>query len=210
MARVAWSYFSNDSDYRVEAFTVDRQFASDASLSDLPIVPFDTIEGAYPANEFHLFVAVGFRRLNKDRAEICERARVKGYKLATYFSSKAFNPGRVECGDNCFILENNVLQPFVRIGSNVVLWSGNHIGHDAVVEDHCFISSHVVISGRVCVGQRSFLGVNVSVKQGVTIAPDCLIGAGAVILKDTAPGSVHLVKSTPAMPVPSSQVELFL
>jgi sugar O-acyltransferase (sialic acid O-acetyltransferase NeuD family) len=210
MARVAWSYFSSDSDYRVEAFTVDEQFAREGALLDLPVVPFGTVQSTYPASEFALFVAVGFKRLNKARAEICDRVRAKGYRLATYISSKALNSGGVACGDNCFILENNVLQPFVRIGSNVVLWSGNHIGHDAVVEDHCFISSHVVISGRVRVGERCFLGVNVCVKQGVTIAPDCLIGAGAVILKDTEPGSVHLIKNTPAVPVPSSQVELFL
>ena len=50
-------------------------------------------------------------------------------------------------GDNCFILEDNTVQPFVTIGNNVTLWSGNHIGHDSVIEDDCFISSHVVVSG---------------------------------------------------------------
>ena len=55
-------------------------------------------------------------------------------------------------GDNCFILEDNTVQPFVRIGSNVTLWSGNHIGHDSTIGDHCFISSHVVVSGHVDIG----------------------------------------------------------
>jgi sugar O-acyltransferase (sialic acid O-acetyltransferase NeuD family) len=210
LARIAWSYFSNDSDYRVEAFTVDEQFVGTGSLLNLPVVSFQTVESKYPANECDLFVAIGFKRLNKVRAEVCGRARARGYKLATYISSKALNPGRVECGDNCFILENNVLQPFVRLGRNVVLWSGNHIGHDAVVEDDCFISSHVVLSGRVHVGPRCFIGVNACVKQGVSIGADSLIGAGAVILKNTEPGSVHVVKSTPALAVLSSQMETML
>jgi len=33
----------------------------------------------------------------------------------------------------------------VTIGNNVTLWSGNHIGHDAMIDDHGFITSHVVI-----------------------------------------------------------------
>ena len=37
----------------------------------------------------------------------------------------------------------------VRIGNDVVLWSGNHIGHDSTIGDHCFIASHVVVSGNV-------------------------------------------------------------
>ena len=50
-------------------------------------------------------------------------------------------------GDNCFIFEDNTVQPFVTLGNNLVLWSGNHIGHHSTLRDHCFISSHVVISG---------------------------------------------------------------
>ena len=74
-------------------------------------------------------------------------------------------------GDNCFILEDNTIQPFVTIGNNVTLWSGNHIGHDSVIEDHCFITSHVVVSGHVRVGARSFLGVNATLRNAITIAP---------------------------------------
>lgn len=207
LARVAWSYFSSDSEYQVEAFTLDGQPAPGESLFDLSVVSFDMVEQIYPPNEVSMFVAVGFKRLNKARAEVCARARAKGYRLATYVSSRALNSGKVEFGENCFILENNVIQPFVTVGSNVVLWSGNHIGHDAVVEDDCFISSHVVLSGRVRVGARSFIGVNACVKQGVSIGPDSLIGAGAVILKDTKPGGVHIVKSTPALEILSSQME---
>jgi sugar O-acyltransferase (sialic acid O-acetyltransferase NeuD family) len=209
-ARVAWFYFSNDSDYRVEAFTVDREFLSERSFEELPVVPFENVESLYPPSQYELFVAVGFKKLNRSRAEIYEKAQLKGYRLASYISSRAVNSGRVVCGQNCFILENNVLQPFVRIGSDVVLWSGSHIGHDAVIGDHCFISSHVILSGRVRIGDRCFLGVNVSVKHGVTIAPECLIGAGAVVLKDTARGGVYLIRSTPATPVDSSHVEMFL
>ena len=85
------------------------------------------------------------------------------------------------------------MQPFVRIGNNVTLWSGNHIGHDSTIGDHCFISSHVVVSGHVDGRQQGcFIGVNATLRNSISIAEYTLIGAGALVMKDTAPGSVYL------------------
>jgi sugar O-acyltransferase (sialic acid O-acetyltransferase NeuD family) len=210
MARIAAFYFSHDSGYEVAAFTVHESFIKSPEFEGLPLVPFESVDERYPAAAFEMFIAVGFKRLNKVRADIYRAAKDRGYRLATYLSSKALYYGEVNCGDNCFILEGNVIQPFVKIGNDVVLWSGNHIGHDVVIGDHCFLSSHVVLSGHVEVGEYSFIGVNACAKQGVTIGAGCLIGSGAIILKNTGPGAVHLVKSTPASPVSADQVAALL
>jgi sugar O-acyltransferase (sialic acid O-acetyltransferase NeuD family) len=206
LARIAQFYFSHDSEYEVAAFTVHERFIKSPDFGGLPLVPFESVEERCPTPAFEMFIAVGFKQLNKVRADVYRAAKEKGYGLATYLSSKAVYFGEVNCGDNCFILESNVIQPFVKIGSNVVLWSGNHIGHDVVIEDHCFLSSQIVLSGHVRVGEYSFIGVNACAKQGVTIGPGCLIGSGAVILKDTRPGGVYLVKGTPASAVSADQV----
>ena len=210
LARIAQFYFSRDSEYEVAAFTVHERFVQGEEFGGLPLVAFETVEERYAPDEFEMFVAVGYRQLNRARADVYGAAKKKNYRLATYVSSKAVYFGDVNCGDNCFILEANVIQPFVKIGNNVVLWSGNHIGHDVVIEDHCFVSSHVVLSGHVRVGEHSFLGVNACAKDGVTIGANCLIGPGAVILKDTRPGSAHLVEGTQASAVPAARVARFL
>lgn len=206
-ARVAAIYFSRDSSYELAGFTLDDATAAGGSLLGHPVVPFERALRVFPPEEHDLFVAVGYKRLNQARAEVCSRVKARGYALASFVSSKAVSWGEWSHGEHCFILEQNVIQPFVRIGNDVVLWSGNHIGHDATVGDHCFVSSHVVLSGHVSVGDYCFLGVNSCVRPGVTIGERCLIGAGAVILRDTKPGSVHVVKGTPAAPVPSALVE---
>jgi sugar O-acyltransferase (sialic acid O-acetyltransferase NeuD family) len=164
------------------------------------------VEELYPPQTFEMFVAVGTRQLNKVRAEVYRAAKGKGYRLATYLSSKAVYFGEVHHGDNCFILEGAVIQPFVEIGSNVVVWSGSHIGHDAVIEDHCFLAPHAVLCGFVRVGEYSFIGANACLKHGVAIAPGCLIGASAVILNDTKPGTAHIVKGTQAFALSADQV----
>src|SRR4051812_32618927 len=130
--------------------------------------------------------------MNQARAEKYLAAKALGYELVSYVSSHATVLTRYPHGDNCFILEDNTIQPFVRIGNNVTLWSGNHIGHDSTIDDHCFISSHVVISGHVRVERNCFLGVNATLRNGITVGEHTLVGAGAVIMKSTKPQSVYL------------------
>ena len=125
------------------------------------------------------------------RAEKYRLVKARGFSLARYVSSRAFVARDVPIGDNGFILENNTIQPFARIGNDVTLWSGNHIGHHAVIGDHVFVSSQVVISGGVKVGANCFLGVNATVSNGIELAPGTVLGAGAMILKNTVPDVVY-------------------
>jgi sugar O-acyltransferase (sialic acid O-acetyltransferase NeuD family) len=196
-ARIAAVYLGVDSPHEVVAFTVNKDYVTGESLLDREVVPFEALESRYPPGEFAMFVAIGFSRVNRARAEIYEQAKAKGYRLVSYVNSKADTWGGIEVGDNTFVFEENVIQPFVRIGSNVVLWSGNHIGHDSVIEDHCFIASHAVISGNVTIGEYSFVGVNATFRDGIRVAPRNIIGAGALIMKDTEEGAVHAARGTP-------------
>jgi sugar O-acyltransferase (sialic acid O-acetyltransferase NeuD family) len=155
-----------------------------------------------------MFVAMSYARMNKARAGKYAAARALGYELVSYVSSRCSYLTDHPVGDNCFILEDNTVQPFVRIGNDVTLWSGNHIGHDAVIEDHCFITSHVVISGYVRVGEYSFIGVNATLRNSIEIAPETLIGAGSVIMKSTKPKGVYLPKRAELFAKRSDEIEL--
>tara|TARA_B110000467_G_C18283091_1_gene459861 strand:+ start:172 stop:873 length:702 start_codon:yes stop_codon:yes gene_type:complete len=198
-AEVAYFYLKNDSKYEIVAFTENRKFIKKDKLFDLPIIPFEEIENKYNPSDYQLFIAVVYTKMNRIREKIFNEAKSKGYNLIKYINSKAIIWGEVEIGENCFILENVVIQPFVKIGNNVIIWSGNHIGHHTTINDHCFITSHVVISGNVNVGERCFLGVNSTIRDGITIANDCLVGAGAIILDDTKHKEVY--KSSPTKPL---------
>src|SRR5215216_3253483 len=146
-ARVAHFNFTRDSDHDVVAFTLDRSYRTDERFCEMPLVDFEDVTTLYPPSEFKMFVAIGYSRMNKLRAEKYEAAKKAGYELVNYVSSRCTLLTENPLGDNCFILEDNTIQPFVTIGNNVTLWSGNHIGHHSRIQDHCFISSHVVVSG---------------------------------------------------------------
>jgi sugar O-acyltransferase (sialic acid O-acetyltransferase NeuD family) len=184
-AELAHFYLTHDSPHEVVAFTLDRDYIESESYKDSPVVPFDEVERHYRPDEFKMFIPMSFKKMNHVRADKYYAAKKKGYELISYVSSKATTFPGFECGDNCFILEDNTIQPFVKIGSNVILWSGNHIGHHSMIKDHVMITSHVVISGACTIEPFCFFGVNAAVREETIIAHDTLVGMGVSILKDT-------------------------
>ena len=208
VARLAHLYFTRDSDYDVVAFTVDRAYRTAETFGGLPLIAFEDVSRECPPSSHDMFVAIGYGKMNRGRAAKYAEAKALGYRLATYVSSKCTWLSDEQPGDNCFILEDNTVQPFVKIGSDVTLWSGNHIGHDAVIGDHCFITSHVVISGHAHVGEYCFLGVNATIRNGITIAPETLVGAGSIIMADTDLKSVYVPERTPAFKRTSDRVKI--
>lgn len=207
IAELAHFYFSNDTFVKVAAFTVDSPYLKEPVFCGVPVVAFEEVERVYPSEHFDMFIALSYSGMNRTRAEKFADAKAKGYGLVSYISSKAtVFPGLVT-GENCFILEDNTLQPFVKIGNNVTLWSGNHIGHHSVIEDNCFITSQVVISGGVKVCENCFIGVNATIRDHVTVASNCVIAAGALILKDTQANGVYTAAPAELSRVPSNRLK---
>ena len=208
IARLAHYYFTRDSEHEVAAFTVDQKYIEEDSFLKLPLVAFEDVAKRYPPQHYKMFVAMSYAKMNKLRAEKYYQAKSLGYDLVSYVSSRCSLLTNYSVGDNCFILEDNTIQPFVKIGNDVTLWSGNHIGHDATIDDHCFLASHIVVSGHVHIHPYCFIGVNATLRNSIEIAPETLIGAGAIIMKNTEPKGVYLPQRAELFKKKSDEIEL--
>jgi len=191
IAEMACEYFAYDSPREVAGFCIGAEFITAPTLHDRPVTPLEQMTDLYPPDAYDAFVAIGDSQLNRVRRRLVDHTKALGYGLASYVSSQAFVWRNVTIGENCFILEHNVLQPYTAVGDNVTLWSGNHIGHRSVIEDDVFIASHVVVSGFCRIGARSFIGVNAALAHQVAVAPDNFIAMGAVVTAATEPDSVY-------------------
>lgn len=190
-ANLAYEYFTHDSEYEVVAFSVNKNYIKETTFKGLPVLEFENVENTYSPNEYYAFVAMAGEKLNQNRTKMYVATKNKGYKMASYISSKAFVWHNVQIGENCFILEDNTLQPFTKIGNNVIMWSGNHLGHQSVIKDNCFITSHCVICGFCEIGENCYLGVNSSIADEVRIADNNFISMGASISKNTKPNKMY-------------------
>lgn len=189
-AEVAYECFTHDSPYEVVAFAVEREYLSKASLFGVPVIALEDLPQHFQPGSVHFYAALVYTQLNRLRTRLYQAAKAMGYQPASYISSRASVWRNVEFGEHCFVFEDNTLQPFVKVGNNVVLWSGNHIGHHTRIHDHCFISSHVVVSGFCDIGPSSFLGVNATIANNVTIGADNWLSPSVTVLKDTLPAQL--------------------
>jgi len=182
IATLASFYLQYDSEHSVAAFCVDGTYLKQNKLLGLPVVDFETCLKDFPPTEYKFFAPLYDNRL---RAQKYNEIKQEGYQFISYVSSKATVWSEV--GENCFVMEDNTIQPFVQMGNNIVFWSGNHIGHHSVIRDNIFFSSHVVLSGHCLVNSFCWLGVNSTIRDHVELGEGSFIAMSASVTKNTKP-----------------------
>lgn len=208
-AEITYSFLTHDSPYEVVGFTADRAYLQKNELLGLPLVAFDDIERIFPPDEYQLSIPISYRNMNKLRAEKYYQAKHKGYSLISYISPRAMVwPGLV-VGDNCYILENSIINPYTSIGNNVFIGPGCNLGHHIDIKDHCFIGPSAVILGSTTIEPYCLIGANSTIKDGgITVGREAVVGMGSVITKDIAERQVYLGNPAKLHVVPSNELKL--
>ena len=202
-AELAHYYLEHDSEHEVVAFSVNREYIQEESFRGLPLVAFEDVENVFPPSKYSFFAPMTGRNMNRNREAVYNQVKAKGYQFISYISSHATILDRKVIGENCFILEDNTIQPFTTVGNNVVMWSGNHIGHHGQIKDHVFFTSHVVMSGHCVIESYSFFGVNSTIRDYMTIAQGTLVGMASAVTKDTEEWGIYI--GNPAKKVPGKK-----
>ena len=205
-AKLVHSYLKN-SPHDVVGFTVNARMLKESTFLSLPVTPFENIVELFPPKDFCLFIAMGHTDMNKNRAKIFNESKKLGYELLSYVHPTSTIGEDVTMGENCLILENNVIQPFVTLGDDVIIWSNNVISHDVVIKEHCFIIHQVVISGYVTIEPYCIIAANSTIRNRVTIAKECIIGMGALIMKNTIEKGVYAIGSAQRLPITSDRIK---
>ena len=199
-------YYLRDSEDKVVAFSANESNIDSNELLGLPVVAFENIEEKYSPREFSMFIALAYSDMNKKRAKFFDEAKSKGYELYSYVHPSTKIWDEFEMGENCFILAENIIQPFVKIEDNVLIGSNNLISHNTVIEKNCFLTSNITLGGHITIGANSFVGLSATINQRVKIGKECIIGAGTLITKDVNDKEVYAENSSKKLPQSSSEI----
>lgn len=183
-AKLMLHYFSTDSKYNVVAFCVDKSYLDNETFCNLPLISFEDLETKYPSDRFKAFVAIGYSNM-KARKVMFDKIKSKNYKCVNYISSKAIIDSSFIIGENNVILENTVIEPFVKIENNNIIWSSCNICHDVFIDSHSFIAAQTLIGGFSKIKNNCFIGFNSTIIQNIILENETLVGAKSLILKDT-------------------------
>ena len=199
-------FYLKDSDDQVIAFCANKSKIDKEELLGLPVIAFENIEEKFPPTEFSMFIALAYSEMNKKRTKFFNETKNKGYELYSFVHPSTKIWDEFEMGENCFILANNVIQPFVKIGNNVLIGSNNLISHNTTIGDNCFITSNVTMGGHITMGKNCFVGLSATINQRIKIGDECIIGAGTIITKDINDKEVYAENSSKKLPQSSEHI----
>ena len=100
--------------------------------------------------------------------------------------------GEVIIGDNVYIGANTTIDratiDATIIGDHVKIDNQVHIAHNCKIGANTLVTAGVVLCGGVEIGENSWLAPNCTVHQQVKIGKKCIVGMGAVVLKNVKEG----------------------
>lgn len=194
-AEILSSYIELDSRYRIVAMTVHDQYVDGADNHEIETIALSELKNRYSPEECSVIMAMGYSEVNAARARMFSELGSLGYTIETYVHPDACVYTNHPIGEGSVILPNAVIEPHAQIGCNTMIWCNSTVAHHSIVGNHCWIASGAVLAGETSIEDFSFIGVNVTVVNKVKIAASNIIGAGALITKNTEPESVHLMRS---------------
>lgn len=132
-------------------------------------------------------VAIGS---NVIREKIQRDLTAKGAAISTLIHPNAAIGSDVTIGIGSIIMAGVVINCGTSIGKGCIVNTGATLDHDNHLGDYVHISPGAHLAGTVTVGEKSWLGISSVVINNVAICDNCLLGAGAVAVKDiTEPGT---------------------
>ncbi|EHP40427.1 acyltransferase [Cupriavidus basilensis OR16] len=194
-ASILNSYLRGDSRYEVVGFTVDDEFVAQGGFEGLTTIGLSQLQETFAPESCRVLMAIGYNDLNRVRESLFLRLKGMGYTVETYVHPDACVYTEHPLGEGCVVLPSAVIEPGVRLGANTMVWCNVTLAHHSLVAENCWIASGTVISGQAKVLRNSFVGVNATVVNEVTVGEYNVVGASALISKDTKSHAVHLARS---------------
>ena len=122
---------------------------------------------------------------NKLRVEILNRALGLGYEVPNFIHSTVDISPNVEIGKGVYILLGTHIMPYTKIKNFVMISMGVNVAHHSILHEGTFLSTGVNFGASIIAHKYAYIGISSTIMTGVhELGENCLIGAGAVVIKD--------------------------
>jgi len=137
----------------------------------------------------HFVVAVGH---NGTRRELFQAALDAGLRPVSLVHPTAWLSPDAAVAAGAILFPGAIVSAGTRAGSGLIVNTQGSLDHDNRVGDFVNVSPGAHTGGRVTLEDEVFLGIGVSVLPDVVVGAGAMVGAGAVVVRD-APAGCTLV-----------------
>lgn len=129
---------------------------------------------------------------NKLRVKFLSYAKELGYKTPNYIHpSVEIGPNVTIGNEGIYILPRTIIMPWCQINNYVMISTGTIVSHHSHLEEGCFLSFGVNFGASIVAHKYVYCGISSTIMTGIKeLGENCLIGAGAVVIRDVEPNAV--------------------
>lgn len=128
-----------------------------------------------------VIVAIGNASI---RQRIQQKIEDAGVEIVSLMHPDAVVAEDTVIGAGTVVMAGAVINPGTHIGKGCIINTCSSVDHDCEVADYVHVSVGAHVAGTVSIGERTWIGVGVTISNNLSICGDCMIGAGAVVIKD--------------------------
>lgn len=177
-------YYLQEAGYDIVGFLDDNQALWNKKIQDVPVLGgIETLEFLKDKMDVEaVFCPLGN---NKLRVEFLSKAQELDYKTPNYIHPSVHLPTNIKLGNGVYILLGTNIMPNVILEDYVMISMGANIAHHSTLKRGTFISTGVNFGASIVADDNAYVGISATVMTGINkIGKDCLVGAGAVVIKD--------------------------
>jgi sugar O-acyltransferase (sialic acid O-acetyltransferase NeuD family) len=182
---------------------IDPDIAKHGTLRlGLPVLGGDHILEQYDTSGVRLANGLGFvsgSGRSSLRAQVQRRLETNGWCFIPVLHPRAIISRSAVLGEGSQVLAGAIVQAGASIGAGTIVNTAAVVEHDAMVGDWCHLAPQSTLSGETRVGAGSLVGTGAVLRQSVIIGEDTIVGAGAVVLRNSAGGET--LCGVPARPL---------
>ena len=136
---------------------------------------------SYAEHNCYFIVAIGNPAI---REKFLNELEQNGKNVPILVHPNASIAENVKIGKGTVIVAGAVVNPGAIIGKGCIINTGASVDHDCTVADYVHVSVGAHVAGSVKIGERTWLGAGSTLINNINICADCMIGAGAGVVKD--------------------------
>lgn len=163
-------------------------------INGIPVLGKTADVVMYP--KCHFIILVGSPKDYTIKKKLFNRLGINIERFATIIHPSAYVSKFASIGRDVAILPGVTVMANAVIGNHVFIASKSNIGHGTKIGDYVLMSALVAIPGNVTVEEGCWIGLNSSIRDGVTIGQWSLVGMGSTVIHDVPP--YHVVAGNPA------------
>ena len=165
-----------------KGFILDDAYYKETELDGKEIFRYSDAKEKF-AGKIPVIVCIGYSNMNENRKIVFNRLLADGWNIESYISSRATLESK-DMGIGNIFIGKSALGFKSRIG-NGNIFDGGGFNHHSVMGDFNFLTGNVAFGGNVKMGSCCFIGMNSTIKNGITIHDKTLVSAGCYLNKST-------------------------